>query len=191
MSFPAPVPESGSMLCSELVPEERHGDCIEKQLNSSMSVKQITGLSLLISPPVWIQILETWQIWRSKQTTASLWGCPRLDMFCPRNGLLQESGGVEHWFPIDLLKDAVSDAEMITAQPGSFWIPQRSPSSHKGSQGHLLVVAGPGNDRCGIDVCQSGSTDRFRSGYHCLSSITSISIRFRCLGDAYPPGSRD
>ncbi|MGI6455486.1 MAG: NAD(P)H-hydrate dehydratase [bacterium] len=45
-------------------------------------------------------------------------------------------------FPIDLLKDAVSDAEMITAQLVHSWIPQRSPSSHKGSQGHLLVVAG-------------------------------------------------
>lgn len=45
-------------------------------------------------------------------------------------------------FPRDLMDQAPSEAELLTARRIDSWLPRRSPSAHKGSEGHLLIVAG-------------------------------------------------
>jgi len=45
-------------------------------------------------------------------------------------------------FPIDLLHSADSEAEWLTESLLHSWLPQRGGSAHKGSEGHLLVIAG-------------------------------------------------
>jgi len=45
-------------------------------------------------------------------------------------------------FPIDLLLDASSEAGLGTATQVRKWLPARSKSAHKGSEGHVLIIAG-------------------------------------------------
>ncbi|MBN2327716.1 MAG: NAD(P)H-hydrate dehydratase [Candidatus Omnitrophica bacterium] len=45
-------------------------------------------------------------------------------------------------FPRDLIAEAESPAQLLSAREISNWLPRRDISAHKGSQGHLLVVAG-------------------------------------------------
>lgn len=52
---------------------------------------------------------------------------------------------VEIGFPHDLLDQAVSEADWLTPQQINHWLPKRDVSSYKGSEGHLLVLAGSKN----------------------------------------------
>lgn len=48
-------------------------------------------------------------------------------------------------FPVDLLDSAEAEAEWLTCHLINSWLPKRGISSHKGSEGHLLVIAGSRN----------------------------------------------
>ncbi|MGC9326884.1 MAG: NAD(P)H-hydrate dehydratase, partial [Candidatus Hinthialibacter sp.] len=45
-------------------------------------------------------------------------------------------------FPRDLIAEADSLAQMLTAREVSNWLPRRDISTHKGNQGHVLIIAG-------------------------------------------------
>jgi len=45
-------------------------------------------------------------------------------------------------FPYDLLLNAESEAELLTAALVDSWLPRRERSAHKGSEGHILIIAG-------------------------------------------------
>ncbi len=45
-------------------------------------------------------------------------------------------------FPTDLIENAVSEAELLTERLISSWLPVRTQSAHKGSEGHVLILAG-------------------------------------------------
>ncbi|MEW6236150.1 MAG: NAD(P)H-hydrate dehydratase [Candidatus Omnitrophota bacterium] len=44
--------------------------------------------------------------------------------------------------PSDLLRNADSEAELLTAALIDSWLPKRGRSAHKGSEGHILIIAG-------------------------------------------------
>ncbi len=48
-------------------------------------------------------------------------------------------------FPYDLLDDAGSEAFWLTPHQINRWLPKRGISAHKGTEGHLLVIAGSRN----------------------------------------------
>lgn len=45
-------------------------------------------------------------------------------------------------FPVDLMMNAESEARLLSVSEIDRWIPQRNQSAHKGSEGHLLIIAG-------------------------------------------------
>lgn len=60
----------------------------------------------------------------------------------PGNSFYKNLTILDIGFPADLLNDAESDALLLSSYDIDRWIPRREVSTHKGKEGHLLVIAG-------------------------------------------------